>query len=84
MKTERIVKNRDPWHIITIRDRYDGEFCLVGGGRPYLSVHAGNPGHKGFAALGGQTSLRRLAYAILRSVKPRRSDVSRERPKVKP
>ncbi len=65
----RVIKNRDAWHKFTALDLFGGEVVLVGSGvRTYLSVHTNNPGPKGFSSLSGPKLLRKLAYAILRTV----------------
>ncbi len=44
-----------------------GRFVLVGGPRPYLNVHSDVPG--ALYHMSGPKQLRRLAHAILRTVK---------------
>ncbi len=68
----RVVKNKDAWHKFTAKDGYGGDIVLVGSGAStYLSVHTNNPGPKGFSPLSGRGVLRKLAYAILRTVPAR-------------
>ena len=65
----RVVKNEEPWHKFTAKDGFGGKFVLVGPGkRTYLGVHTNDPLQKGLGYLMGPKTLRRLAYAILRSV----------------
>jgi hypothetical protein len=74
----RVVPNKQRWHRFTAMDSYGGEIVLVGSitGKPtrnaYLSVHTNNAGPKGFSCFSGQANLRRLAYAILKGVRPAR------------
>lgn len=66
----RIVKNKQKWHILTIRGDREGDIALVGPPtRCYLSCHGGNQGH---VSISGRETLRALAQAILKSLPPKK------------
>lgn len=61
----RVIKNEEPWHVITIIGEHDSKFLLVGDADySYLSVHT----ETGFDYIEGPATLRALARAILRTV----------------
>lgn len=61
----RVIKNKEPHHILTIKGDHGGDIVLVGpGSRCYLSCHgAGTGGH---VSISGAKTLRALARAILK------------------
>lgn len=66
-----IVRNKDPWHRLTIHD--EGELILVGTGRrAYLWAGPRDRQDDGPYTFSGPVALRKLAYEILRTVPARK------------
>lgn len=71
-KNCRVIKNEEPWHLLTIRgDRGAGTATLVGPRkRQYLSVHAQMPdGNTAHFSISGKATLRALGKALLAAAK---------------
>lgn len=61
----RVIKNKEPHHILTIKGDHEGDIVLVGPNRCYLSCHGDTNGH---VSISGAKTLRALANAILDSL----------------
>jgi hypothetical protein len=70
----RVVKSKDSWHAITIRNakglgtHVRGKIILVSGGRPYLWCGPDESGKGEIYTFSGKATLRKLARAILKEV----------------